>query len=233
MSIRRISRLALEIAATLMVAASAQALPILSEFYYDAPGSDDGQSFVELAGLPGTSLEGFVLEGINGSNGAVGPTIVLAGSIGASGLFVVADQMSDGSTMVVAADQLGNFDFQNGPDSVILRQGELIADALGYGVFAPSEIFAGEGLPAIDVSAGESLMRSFANVDTDDNASDFVVSSAPTPGTANFAPVPEPGAAMLLGLGLCGLAVGGQRCREDAAERIQSSEPVNARRDRT
>ena len=58
MSIRRISRMALEIAAILMVAVSAQALPILSEFYYDAPGSDDGQSFVELAGLPGTSLEG-------------------------------------------------------------------------------------------------------------------------------------------------------------------------------
>lgn len=214
MNIRRISRLGLEIGAALLVAVSAQALPILSEVYYDAVGSDDGQSFVELAGLPGTSLEGYVIEGINGSNGAVGPTIVLSGSIGASGLFVVADRTSDGSTMVVGADLLANFDFQNGPDSVVLRQGELIADALGYGVFAPSEFFAGEGMAAPDVSPGESLARLFANVDTDDNASDFVVLSMPTPGTASFASVPEPTAAMLLGLGLGGLALGG--CRRQA-----------------
>jgi len=206
------------VGATLLAAVSAQALPILSEVYYDAPGSDDGQSFVELLGSPGTSLEGYVLEGVNGSNGAVGPTIVLSGSIGASGLFVVADQMSDGSTMVVAADLLANFDFQNGPDSVVLRQGEVIADALGYGVFSPTEIFAGEGMAAPDVSAGASLARLFANVDTDDNASDFVALSTPTPGTASFAPVPEPTAAMLLGLGLAGLAAGERRYRATSAD---------------
>ena len=69
---------------------AAQALPVLSEFYYDAVGSDDGESFVEIYGAPGTSLEGLALDGINGTNGAVSPTIVLSGSIGASGLFVAA-----------------------------------------------------------------------------------------------------------------------------------------------
>jgi hypothetical protein len=219
MTIGSISRLGLEIAVTLLIAMNAQALPILSEIYYDAPGSDDGQSFVELAGLPGTSLEGFLLEGINGSNGAVGPTIVLSGSIGASGLFVVADQTSGGSTMVVGADLLANFDFQNGPDSVVLRQGEVLVDALGYGVFAPSEVFAGEGMAAPDVSAGESLARLFANVDTDDNANDFAVSPTPSPGAASFAPVPEPAAGMLLGLGLGGLAVADRRCRATSTDR--------------
>ena len=29
-------------------ASGAQALPLISELYYDAPGSDDGQLFVEL-----------------------------------------------------------------------------------------------------------------------------------------------------------------------------------------
>ncbi len=220
MKIWRISRLGFEIGVIWLVATSAQTLPILSEVYYDAPGSDDGESFVELAGLPGTSLDGYVLEGINGSNGAVGPTIVLSGSIGASGLFVIADQTSGGSTTVVGADLLTNFDFQNGPDSVVLRQGEIVVDALGYGVFAATEIFAGEGMAAPDVSAGASLARVFANVDTNDNASDFFVSSTPTPGAANFAPVPEPAAAVLLGLGLGGLAVGGRGGRMNSVGRF-------------
>jgi len=215
MKIGRISRLGFEVGVLWLIAFSVQALPIISEFYYDAPGSDDGQSFVELAGLPGTSLEGFVLEGVNGANGAVGPTIVLSGSIGANGLFVVADRLADGSTSVLGADLVANFDFQNGPDSVILREAGIVVDALGYGVFGAGEVFAGEGMAAPDVSAGESLARLFADVDTDDNASDFVVLASPTPGSANFSAVPEPTTGLLLSLGLGGLAVGGRRCRRD------------------
>lgn len=193
-------------------AGGAEALPLLSEVYYDAPGSDDGQSFVELAGTPGMSLEGYTLEGINGSNGAIGPTILLAGVIGINGLFVVADQTSAGETSVPGADLLANFDFQNGPDSIVLRLGETILDALGYGVFAPGEFFAGEGDSAPDAAAGSSLARVFANLDSDDNRIDFQVLSVPTPGQASFAPVPEPGSALLLALGLAGLGfVGGKR----------------------
>jgi len=194
-----------------IVAARADAMPILSEVFYDAVGPDDAQLFVEIAGSPGTSLEGFFLEGINGANGAAGPTIALSGVIGASGLFVVADRSSDGSTSVAVADLLANFDFQNGPDSVILRQGESIVDALGYGVFSVSEVFAGEGQPAPDAEPGSSLARLFANLDSDDNQSDFRVLAAPTPGVAAFALVPEPGVSLMLGLGLSGLALAGRR----------------------
>jgi hypothetical protein len=192
-------------------AASGTALPILSEVYYDAVGSDDGQIFVEIAGAPGTSLEGFTLEGINGSNGAAGPTIELAGVIGVSGLFVVADQTSAGTSSVAGAQLLANFDFQNGPDSVVLRLGETLVDALGYGVFAASEIFAGEGAAAPDVSPGSSLARVFADLDTDDNLADFIVLTTPTPGIANFSSIPEPGAALMIGLGLSGLTMAGGR----------------------
>ncbi len=99
----------------------ALALPLISELFYDAVGSDNGHSFVELYGAPGASLEGLVLEGVNGAGGAIGPTIVLSGAIPADGFFVVADDQGDGTTLVAQVDLLANFDFQNGPDSSVSR----------------------------------------------------------------------------------------------------------------
>ena len=99
---------------------------------------------------------------------------------------------------VLEADLLLDFDFQNGPDSVVLRSpsGEVI-DALSYGVFGPTDVLAGEGAPAPDPAAGRSLARRFANLDTDDNARDFEILASPTPG---FGPtqVPEPTRGALL-----------------------------------
>jgi hypothetical protein len=194
------------------LAASPQAgaLPLISEVFYDAVGTDDGLSFVELYGAPGTDLAGYLLQGINGTGGTVTDSIALSGVIAADGLFVVADGFADGTTQVQNADQIANFDFQNGPDSVVLRVGDAIFDAVGYGVFAASDVFAGEGNPGLDPAAGSSLARLFANVDTNDNASDFAA-SAPTPGSASLAGVPEPGPAALLSSGLVGLALQGRR----------------------
>ena len=206
-----------------------QAMPVISELYYDAPGSDDGRSFVEIAGLPGTTLEGVLLEGVNGSNGAVGPSIALSGSIGASGLFVVADRTSAGASEVVGADLLANFDFQNGPDSVVLRSADSILDRLGYGDFGLDEVFAGEGLAAPDVTAGQSLARFFADLDTDDNAADFGILETPTPGVAPFLPVPEPGTALLFGLGLAGLASPRRSCEGESGP-IDSASRNRSRR---
>jgi hypothetical protein len=189
------------LASALLGAGPAFALPLISEVFYDAVGTDDGQSFVELYGTPGASLDGFVLEAINGADGAVTHTLTLAGSFGADGLFVVADRTSAGTTQVPDADLLLEFDFQNGPDSVVLRSASAVVDALGYGAFGATEVNAGEGAPAADPPAGQSLARAFANVDTNDNAADFI-GGAPTPGAANV--VPEPTSATLLGLALCG-----------------------------
>lgn len=188
-----------------LLAAPATALPLLSEVFYDAVGSDDGLGFVELYGTPGQDLTGLIVEGVNGANGATGPTLTLAGVIPADGIFVIGDDAGDGTTGVAGADLVRNFDFQNGPDSVVLRQGATVLDALGYGVFGAGEVFAGEGAPAPDAPAGASLARRFADVDTDDNAGDFVVLTTPTPGSAPLSVVPEPARGVLWTLGLLGV----------------------------
>jgi len=194
-----------------LVAAPARALPLLSEVLYDASGSDGGKVFVELFGAPGTSLDGVVLEAVNGSGGDLIASVALAGAIPADGFFVVADAADGlpGGTAVPEADLVVSFDPQNGPDSVVLRGPDGgILDALGYGTFGSDDVFAGEGAPAPGVSEGSSLARRFADVDTDDNAADFVVLDAPTPGAAPLSgpvAVPAPGPAALALLGLAGL----------------------------
>ena len=192
---------------------SATALPLISEVLYDATGSDLGRVFVELYGAPGTSLAGLFLEGVNGANGAVAPVLALSGQIPDDGFFVIASDPGDGITLVAEADLVLAFDFQNGPDSIVLRSGETVLDALGYGDFAPEEVFSGEGAAAPDAPAGSSLARRFANADSDDNFSDFVVQGAPTPGSAPLLPVPEPGTAALVASGLLGLGGARRRAR--------------------
>ena len=200
-------RLALAALATAVLAPdSALGLPLISEVFYDAAGSDDGLGFVEIHGAPGTSLAGLVIEGVNGADGAVTVSIALAGSIPGDGLFVLADRLADGTTLVAGADLLADFDFQNGPDSIVLRGPAGPLDAVGYGVFGAGTVFAGEGQPASDPPAGSSLARPFADVDSNDNALDFAALASPTPGAAAFLSVPEP-APFLLGLaGLASLA---------------------------
>jgi len=198
--------------ALVATATPAWSFPLLSEVLYDATGSDDGQSFVEISGEPGTALDGLVLEGVNGANGSVTVSVALAGVIPASGFFVVADG-AGGVTTVPGADLIANFDFQNGPDSIVLRLGEDVLDAVGYGVFDTNPFFAGEGLPAPDAPAGSSLARRFADIDTNDNAADWIVLALPTPGSGPRFATPEPSAAVLFGGGLVWLAGGTRRRR--------------------
>ncbi len=182
---------------------SATAQTIISEVFYDAVGQDSGQVFVELYGTPGTLLDGLFLDGINGTDGSVYHTVTLTGVIGKDGVFVIGDDSGNGSTLVSNFDQVADVDFQNGPDSVVLRDSDSILDALGYGDFT-SAIFAGEGSAAPDVDNGWSLARA-GLLDTDNNAVDFLGLSVPTPGIVPASAVPVPPALALFLSGIAGL----------------------------
>lgn len=182
----------------------AQAQTIISEVLYDAAGTDNGNVFVELFGSPGTVLDGWLLEGVNGSDGSVYRSVSLTGIIPLDGVFVIGDDSGDGTSLVNDVDLVVEVDFQNGPDSIVLRDNSGTLDALGYGDFA-SSIFAGEGMPAVDALAGNSLARLNQLVDSDNNQVDFTVLELPTPGSVPVGAVPLPPAAALFLSGLLGL----------------------------
>lgn len=210
---RALALLALIIQWSAAAAARADTV-LISEALVDASGSDNGRTFVELAGPPGLSLAGYTLVGVNGGTGDAYLTVDLSAfALPADGVFVAADAAS-GVTEVPGADALFEaLDPQNGPDSLQLRLDGVVVDALGYGDFS-SAVFAGEGSPVPAPSPGWSIARRFADVDTDDNAADFVALETPTPGTAPLsapAAVPEPSTALLLGAGLVPLARRGAR----------------------
>ncbi|UCE76523.1 MAG: hypothetical protein JSU62_11855 [Gammaproteobacteria bacterium] len=190
-----------------LISSAAVASPVISELFYDAPGSDAGLAFVELFGTPGDSLDGLLLEGINGSGGTVYKTIGLGGVFPLDGVFVIGDE-SGGSTQVANADLIADVDFQNGPDSVVLRDAAAVLDAVAYGNFGVGDVSAGEGSAAPAALAGSSIARFNPWLDTGDNGADFVLLATPTPGVVpSVSAVPLPASAVLFASGLLSLLV--------------------------
>ena len=199
--------------AALLSGASCHAGTVISEVFYDAEGADNGLVFVELFGLPGTVLDGYMLMGVNGNDGVVYRNVALTGKIPADGIFVVADDRGDGTSLVAHADLVAEVDLQNGPDSIVLRDAATVLDALGYGDFLAG-VFAGEGRAAADVSAGNSLARIDPRVDGNDNLADFRMLTSPSPGALDAATVPLPPALVLFVSGIAGLIGFGRRTRK-------------------
>ena len=199
----RLMQSTLVLAAT-SLATGAQANTVISEVLYDAVGTDRGNVFIELFGVPGSSLNGLFLEGVNGTDGSVYKTAALSGLIPSDGVFVIGDDSGNGTSQVSNVDLVLDVEFQNGPDSIVLRDANGVLDALGYGDFS-SAVFAGEGGAAPDVAGGWSLARGNPRVDSDDNAADFFGLDIPTPGLVPASPVPVPPALALFLSGFAGL----------------------------
>ncbi|PIW00163.1 MAG: hypothetical protein COW42_08665, partial [Deltaproteobacteria bacterium CG17_big_fil_post_rev_8_21_14_2_50_63_7] len=155
----------------------------INEVLFDSVGTDT-EVFIELKGTPNAILDGLSLVGINGSNGTAYVTLPLTGQIAADGYFVIAAVGATGA-IAAAADLLDDkVNLQNGPDSIQLRWGTDLVDAVGYGDFSAA-VFGGEGTPAPATAPGESLARTPNGADTGDNNADFAIAATPTPGAAN------------------------------------------------
>ena len=131
----------------------------IEEVLYDGTDSDTDDVFTEITGPPGKALTGWSLVGINGGDGQPYRTIDLSGAtIPADGVLVVAHANAAGAVLT-HRDTTANVDWQNGPDAVQLlnTQDGVVdtVDALQYG--DAGQYNAGEGNPAPQVTAGQSL----------------------------------------------------------------------------
>jgi len=156
---------------------------LINELVVDSPSSPDTDTFIELRGPPGTQLFGASLVAINGQGGGSYATINLSGTIAADGLFVIAHPSAKASILLTADLTDSKVDLQNGPDSLQLRFGSTVVDAVAYGTFDPGEhVFAGEGNAAPKPGIDQALTRDDAGTDTNNNAVDFRLVEVATPG---------------------------------------------------
>ena len=184
---------------------------ILSEVYFDQPGTDDGsETFIELVnpailGWEDLPLNGYVVRAVNGFNGDDYITTGALPGIELSG-YNLNDGDEEGYVVICNVDTVGDalldkctalyegVDFQNGPDNFVLEYNGRVIDAVGYGTFSGTDVFMGEGsaAPFSSSNGGKSLARwAWSDIshelDTNDNATDFHVVD-PTPGAEN--PIP-------------------------------------------
>ena len=158
---------------------------VINEILVNSPGTDSQSGnilFIELFGPANVSLDGYVIAGVNGSDGATYNSITLNGEVmGADGYFVIAHPAGAPELLALADLTDSKVDFQNGPDSVQLRWRTRVVDAIGYGTFGANDTFAGEGTGIAAPSEGQSLSRNAAHADTDDNSADFAALAVPSP----------------------------------------------------
>jgi hypothetical protein len=168
-----------------LLAAPVPAAPpvLINEVYYDAPGSDTGNEFIELINTSGetVSLAGYFLEAGDGSG--PGRWRLLWRPDREEVIAPGARLLLGESAVSPQPDRVLWLALENGPDAVRLVGPENQIDVVGWGELSYSEYFA--GAPAVDVPAGHSLGRAIDGQHTGDNATDFIAFGPPTPGAAN------------------------------------------------
>ena len=174
------SALSLMVVAALSCAPSDR--PGVSEIYYDGPGDDTGQEFVELWNDSDTTrlLTGLKLQAGDGAGPGRWTTRWTAGpadAIKPHARFVIG-----GAAVSPRPDVVLTLDLQNGPDGLRLLWPDGATEVVGWGPLEFPEYFC--GAPAPDVTGGQSLARIPDRAATGSNAGDFRPAD-PSPGFAN------------------------------------------------
>lgn len=213
---RLVPRSAVASAVALLLSGSASAAPILSEVFFNPNGADDGFEWIEIynAGPSAVDLSGYSL-GWGGADYTTG-TVQLSGMLLAGQYFVVGGPTSDASNGNPVFDQVVNFapDLENSgffqaADGVALF--DVLATAITpTTVPVDAFIYAGpffstnsNGLLDETGSPGavdfvQPFFASGYSVETDGTS--WSQQANPTPNSGPLA-VPEPGIAILLGVG--------------------------------
>ena len=100
------------------------------------------------------------------------------------------------------------------------RRAHVAVIGLGYVGLPLAVEFAQAGFSVTGIDVDEKKVKNvnrgvshIADIDSGDNATDFVVLEVPTPGSAPLSGIPEPSSALLAGMGLLGLLAAGRRPR--------------------
>jgi len=143
----------------------------INEVVFDDAGTDD-RNYIEILGPPNLLLTGYQLACINGPENGCAPYNVVnlsSYTIPADGFLVLAQSADVPNADAVSST---NFNFQNGPDGLLLMFGEQVIDGFCYGEMTCDGC---EGSPITPITGTDtdSWCRSPDGFDTNDNASDF------------------------------------------------------------
>lgn len=174
---------------------------VINEVLYDSVGTDNGNTFIELAGPGGASVAGLVVRPVTTTGETTdsffAPAALMSRRMPVDGFYVLAD-LASGVTTVAGADETFNsLDPSNSAGSsvqLVLVSGAVptLLDVVRYGANANGiTVDNDDGLAALEgthtgtVPPGSSIARDAMSTDTDENSLDFTSDATPTPGAPN------------------------------------------------
>jgi hypothetical protein len=164
----------------------------INELDYDQPSTDTAE-FIELIGPTGGSLDGYVVELVNGNGGAVYTTIDL------NGLTIPNDNIAGYGFFVIGSANVANVDLQsftsngiqNGaPDGILLKLNNTVVDGFSYeGIITGNPDFTpGMAITAQETGSDSSVGRITLGFDPNNQDQYFAQGIAdPSPGEQNTA----------------------------------------------
>jgi hypothetical protein len=164
----------------------------INELDYDQPSTDTAE-FIELIGPTGGSLDGYVVELVNGNGGAVYTTIDL------NGLTIPNDNIAGYGFFVIGSANVANVDLQsftsngiqNGaPDGILLKLNNTVVDGFSYeGIITDNPDFTpGMAITAQETGSDSSVGRITLGFDPNNQDQYFAQGIAdPSPGEQNTA----------------------------------------------